>query len=1203
MRVNKSMKKPFLTTCCLLMAGVLSAATLNVDLTVTHGVCSDGGEESSRKVVFLVVDRSGSMISTTRGDGRKPNDVLVESLQLQLESIPAGTEMHVILFSSKVGAEKVFKSLDGDVRKQIVEYVTDSAPKGCTLWYDAQDLALSKAAKIMDADANAEVRVLVYSDGVHETPLEYKGEYRACTMKWAEGFRLGRPRKVNNPKYNEELAEAERKFKERFGNLIAKPNFELEREWLSDTDRPDESMHTKTVLPADFSSAATCLRNPIEHPDQTLKGSLHLLVSDKCWEELRGKPISVDFEVGGQHATKLVALTGGLQRCSLIWPLLPQDRAETARIAVSGFPEGRKFQIKDPKPLVLDVPAQGRVSVSVVRPTENTVVALGRDVRFEAQASDQATVGWTVGASKSQLAGSSVSWKADAPGLVHFVATASRPGMKSATAEGDVEVIRTGVEVMVPDERHEVGKETVFRAKAVGPCQRYAWTVDRRQMAGESADTLAYTFTEPGEHQVAVTAFYKGDITADSPAKAFAVARAPFLKVVSPRPYDGEAENTFQAEKPIDLSAEVDGDLTEVVWAFALNGKPAASFPMTVKDGRASGGYTPPKGGCYDLTVTARGPGGEKVERFQVFVKSADVRIDITHPEPNDIVETGKAFDLRAKIKGEVKKIRWRIIDGTTAKKVTFGPTDESTVSDGEAKSSAKLPLELGNTSVVIEAEPVFADADGGLADEVEPSSVAVTVKTVAEIAFTAETLGLNGSRAKYGEHRRLAATTTGAIRKVAWFMRGADGKVCQLEGKTGLSVDVKIPVVRGRDECPIDFYVCGLKPDGTWTERDEQTRITIAGYCSCGLTGIQLPKGTDGIVRRRFGLGESFAVELGRETGAPKPEFVEWSFGDGTPKSRGLTAEHAYRRAGTNLVVCVKARCSVCGLDFSDAETVACGVVPPRADFEIRNYSFSATCGSQIELDASKCTGDVADYIWTVDGQELKGYRGKKTAYVKCGRKPSDLSVCLTVAAPAGYQPEVPSCQKPIRVRFGWWAVAVFLILFAILAYILWKIFGRGNGPAGWMVYAWTRKEPHANAHGSFAKEGDFDTSAEVNFKLYRYWNIVRKRASVPLEKLSDDFGTANPGVSFSLEADANGLPDLQSPAGLEDVTRQYKVGVQNGLWKCYRLRRETKRDPKYMRVVVTTETSDMNYALTFWTLTLVLLALCFVACRMFAI
>ena len=333
----------------------LAAATLDVELSVSHGVYTSGELSTSRSVVYLVIDRSGSMGEHSLKDGRTPDEALFESLAMQLDAIPLGTELRILPFSSKIWDETVIDSLDAAKRKSVLELVKKMTPKGQTLLYDAQDVALTAAEKIMASDANADVRVLVYTDGLHLTPWDYEGEYKARYQLRRSG--VGRKRFVNNPDFESECAAARNKFEDKFRGLIAKPNLEVEYEWLSASPPPDwATTVNKAAIPSELASHTPELLNPLECAKQAFKGGLHLPISDKCWEEVKGKPFSVEWIVGGKRATGTMKLDSGRQKCSIEWPSLPADRPETATLTVRALPEGKKFVLKDSKSVSYQIP-------------------------------------------------------------------------------------------------------------------------------------------------------------------------------------------------------------------------------------------------------------------------------------------------------------------------------------------------------------------------------------------------------------------------------------------------------------------------------------------------------------------------------------------------------------------------------------------------------------------------------------------------------------------------------------------------------------------------------------------------------------------------------------------------------------------------------------------------------------------------------
>ena len=804
----------------LVVAGLLSAATLNVELDVAHGVYSDGELVASRKVVFLVIDRSYSMCERTLKDGRAPDEALFDSLKMQLNAIPSGADIHLVPFSAKVWEEVVYKKLDETIRKKILDFVKKATPSGQTVLYDAQDIALTAAAKIMDADANADVRVLVYTDGKHLTPWYYEGDYKACgQIKKKNG------RYATNPSYEVDRLAARKKFEEKFHDLVAKPNLEMEYEWLSALPKPEIEMRTKPSISTELYSKTVALKNPLSESEQTINCQFFVPVTDSCWGEIKGKPLSLGFCVDGKFVSKMIALDQGRQHVKMDWPSLPDEKPGTAQLVFSRLPSGKKFDLKAPKPIVLNVPARGKASVAIESPAKDAVFAVGSNVRFVARTSEGAEVKWSVDGSEP-LTGASTSWVAKAPGRVKYSVSASKSGFKPANAEGSFEVIPTGVEIESAVGRHEVGKESMFRVKKVdGPCQSYAWKVDGRRVSGETG-TLKHVFKNSGVHHVVVTAMYKGGIVKESEPLEISVSVAPLIEVILPMVYDEDANNThYQARNPLPLLARVEGDLTNVVWQFKLKDE-AVEVQTMVKGGKASGNYALQRGGYYDVTATAKGPAGEKSSTVQIFVKSMEVQVDIKYPKPNQGIETDKEFDLIADIKGPVKSVRWKIIDQVTAKSVLFGPSDVSPVRDGQTSIKAKLPIEVCNTSLDVVADPVFDEKDRELAESVISSKVVIQAKTDASINYTLETQSLHWKRVKYGSQVPLAVETTGAIQKVAWFTFDADGNEKAL-GKEGKLINVDIPIVKGQKECHLDYLAKGLMPDGqTWMPVGQ--RITL---------------------------------------------------------------------------------------------------------------------------------------------------------------------------------------------------------------------------------------------------------------------------------------------------------------------------------------------------------------------------------------
>ena len=1085
MKVKAMNVKSVFTAIGMLAAGVLSAATLNVELTVSHGIESpDGGKSRGRRVVYFVVDRSGSMDDASLEGGRKPNDALLDSLKMRLSTLPDGTTVHVIPFASVVKAIQSYPALNGRIRSQIVDFVARDKPYGQTLLYDAQDLALTEAARTMQRDQSAEVSVYVYTDGLHLTPYNYEGEYLARSQlrkKKGRGFET-------NPNYVVEKETAFKKFKAKFADMFAKPSLEIEYEWLSRSQPPDTSdWGTKPRIATEVSSTPSALENPHSAPNQTLKCSLFIPITDGCWNEVKGSKMSLDFELDGRRVSKAFTLSHGKQVVTVDWPSLPKEKS-TARLSFSHMPGGKKFELKPPSPVELPVSGRKSAMVRVVSPSPNATVALGADLKLAAVASDGTQVKWTfTGAHQGSIEGSRVDWKAKATGRIVYTVTAFTPDgrLAPATETGSFEVIPTGVEIVSTEERYEVGKECVCRAKSVGPCLRYVWSLDGRRVPGDK-DVLKCSFEKSGKHQIAVTAVYKAGITKDAAPKDVSVSAAPFIDVLSPVAYDGDAESAqYRAEKPIELLARVEGDLNIVAWQFKLKDK-ISTVRTEVKDGRSVGNFVPAKGGFYDVIATAKGSAGEKSKTIQVFVKSAEVHADIVEPKANQDIETGKEFELVATVKGPIKSIRWKMVDKTTAKSFSFGPSDVSAVVDGKSTMKAKLPLEVGNTSVEILAEPVVEDQD--LAEAVEPSSVTIEAMTSAKMDYTPKAWENNWKRVKYGEQELLAVETSGAVGEVSWFMVNA-GKEISIPGKGKVthtpaeSPDGKTP------ERMVDYFAKGKMPDGSFIKTKP---ITLVHYCPPIQAVIQQPT-TNGVIVASIGKKTDYAVTLKPADGEKFGDVV-WDMGDGSAYTNLTSVKHAYADYGTYAIK-AKGVCSKCGgaFEVTAPSAVVVEKQPISAAFSVRP-SGTVAQGRQVVL-VNMDSPDIARREWTCNDVVIRDEKGnpKTDAVVeyRC-TEVGDVVLGLTVFDADGNS--IGPITHKLRV-YRLWVVILAVLLALLVAGFFWYYFS-GDDPRFWKVSSYVDE-----ANG----KGPSDVGAEMppGKSIVKYWDTMRNKATIPLHKL----------------------------------------------------------------------------------------------------
>ena len=1084
-----------------LAAGSLSAATLNVKLTVSHGIESpEGPGARSRKVAYFVVDRSGSMnFDSLEGGKRKPNDALLESMQMRLDALPDGSVVYVVPFASYVKTIRSFPALDKKTRRQIVDYIKQDKPNGCTLLYDAQEIALTEAGRTMQRDPGAEVSVYVYTDGLHETPSDYQGDYPACFHK-----KVGR-RWVENPDYRREKDAAYAKFKKKFADLVAKPTLELEYEWLSDSAKPDpEKWGTRPSLAAELKSRVSELKNPCAEPEQTVECQLFLPISDSCWKEVASKETLFHLEVDGRRSSTQVLVKDGTYRID--WPSLPSDHPAVARLSFSHMPKGKKFELKVAKPLVLNVPAQGQTPFSVVSPPAGAVYPVDANVVFSAKASEGVDVEWSIAGGKGGvIRGLSANWKATAPGRIDYCATAHKQRCRDASANGSFEVIPTGVEIVSVTDRHEVGKESEFRAKAVGQCQGYAWKIDGNSVPGGTGDTIKYLFKKPGRHVVGVTARYKAGIMKDAKEQEISVSKAPFLEILQPKAYGGDPEFAqYQAEKPVELLAAVDGDLTKVQWQFLLKGKAAPPVSAEVRNGHASGRFVPPKGGYYDLTVTAEGPAGKKVEKVQIFVKSTDIGVNIKQPVANDEVETGKPFELSAETKGPVKGLRWKMVDKSTAQSIAFGPSDVSEVLNGKSTIKAKLPLEIGTTSVDITAEPVVEDVD--LAETAGASTITVQAKTLAEIAYTKETQEKYLRPVKYGEQEVLAVETSGAVSDVSWFMLD-NGKETAIPGKGNV---VRSPLVAPDGRTPkrvMEYFARGKMPGGSFVQTSP---LALVHYCPPVRAVVQQPM-TNNVVVASIGRKSDYIVTL-KPADGEKVENVVWDMGDGAMYTNLTSVKHSYDNYGTYTIK-ASGRCANCGEIFkvSAPSAVVVEKQPINAEFAIRpsvnsrrTISDKVAQGRQIAL-VGMDSPDVATRKWTCNGTLVKDDNGNPVTNaaieVRCVDV-GDVEFGLTVFDSDGNA--TGPVVHTLRV-YRLWVVLLAFVLALFVAGFFWWYFS-GDDPRFWRVCGFVDE---TNSKDPSAVESEM-----LGFRrIFKFWDTMWNKATIPLHVLggaqAEDWGS----------------------------------------------------------------------------------------------
>ena len=1099
-----------------LFGNLLTAAELELDVTFAvrgGGANTDGtAKPQINNKIILVVDKSGSMTSPiTRKDGKKPKDLLLESLKIRTGSLNIGDEVYLLPFSSEVEENAPdFQrpvSIQGDAQREyLLQVVQEMKFGGATLLYDAQATALRKAQELISKDANARVLIYVYTDGGHDTRKPDGKKHYEGTKYKCDGTE--KERKI-----------AFKKFTDEFAAYFTNPKFEIEYQWLSDHPNPDLSIWTKkTALKIDMFPETLSLRNPVSVPNQKVELVMEFQMPASLWGQVEGEPMELIFEVDGKRMpAKVVKLEKGKKTVTIDLPNLPIDREIKANLLLERLPQGKDFEFSTPKPVEFVFVKPGVVAPSSIKPADGFIVCVGDTVHFSAEATEGATLDWEL-PDGTRKRDKSAEWTFSTAGEANVKVTASKTGFISSTVTRVVEVIETGVLLAPILGQPTVGKPMKFSASAKGPAKGIEWIVSGQTYAGTS--TFEYFFTESGPHTVQARAFYEKVLPVLSQELAINVAPAPYLVIRNPA--DG-AE--FDAGQEVSLEAGVEGGFERVVWKITgptplervSQVEPAlkASAPTVVSFA---------KGGAYTITAIAEGGGvGAKTsEPISITVLSPDFSVKVEKPFSDSRLENGKEYEYMASVTGKgIEYIKWLAKDMETDKITELGI---SPVINGKSRKAHTFPTETGNASIEILAEPVFTKDDPNASEKIKLSTVVVTTYTEGDLVIVRGE-SVNGWERPFGTPLPLKAKTTGAVKNVEWFADYGKGSE-----KIGDGTERESPKksADGREKLMAEFWAEGKMPDGS-VKRTEKMRVVF--YCPPLELKIKLPE-KDGVVRSEFALGENIAFEL-KHNG--RLDDIRWDFGDEKVLSNAVVSvTHTYTNYA-EYVVMVDAICKECCVREQKDEKVVVvqGLVVPK--FEIKNEKGKYGVGDTLMLvDKSAGGDDIATWIWKIDtkngnaefsaksirspsvvrhwqtnGVEFLEKRNASEVVVRCV-KVGGFTVSLSVAPKSGGDLlEAESISKEI-----WRKWLLFVVIIVGVPLLIWVCyFYSGNGPKNWIVRGKVGPEKiHGSGRDGALTDDDLaDWPKRVTLSDYddkgkrHYWSRNRKEAIVPLKKLVD--------------------------------------------------------------------------------------------------
>jgi hypothetical protein len=241
---------------------------------------------------------------------------------------------------------------------------------------------------------------------------------------------------------------------------------------------------------------------------------------------VRGKPFTVEWRVGDKKASGTLKLDSGHQKCSVEWPSLPADNPEKALLTVKNLPGGRKFVLKDAKPVLYEIPAFRR-GVEIVE-TANKYYEIGKETTFSAKGIGK-VLGYAWMVDGKEVAGGAETLKhvfADAKS--HEIGVTARyvNGL-TATAKRSVLVWPTpAVRIVSPEEYDgdpesamlRAGNPITLNAKVEGAFESVVWSFEQDGTVVDKVSASVKDGIVASSHVLAKGGLYDVTVTAEGQA-------------------------------------------------------------------------------------------------------------------------------------------------------------------------------------------------------------------------------------------------------------------------------------------------------------------------------------------------------------------------------------------------------------------------------------------------------------------------------------------------------------------------------------------------------------------------------------------------------------------------------------------------------------------------------------------------------------
>ena len=985
---------------CVLAVSSLIASTLELDVEIVTGAY-EAESKATLNNVYFVFDRSGSM-KKGKFNGKICNEAMLDTFRERLEVIPRDANVYYLTFSDTIGSVKGPFAVGTDREKESLFKKVRSEPiGGRTLLYDAQAAMVNQIRSDIKKESQQNRRVnaemWVYTDGWNETDkLEckfhspyYKYE---CVTNAATGERrykwnrlIRETESEQRIRHKAEVQAAHVEFEKSIADIREqyKDCVTIERQFLSNHDElPDVGeWGRKTIFRPIFKGDFSKIASPLAQDCQVARCYLRFPMPSRRWNELKGRSALLCLKYGNTKRSAQLSFQEGLTKIKFDLSGITGENPTEAELTLEKLPsssEFKDFELKEPHPLRFVFPKTGTVMLSDIEPGLKFVGRIDEPIKFSAKCTDGASLRWTFSDNtiKDRIAFVK-SFNVAKPYSFEVVAT--KKGLNPCKLNGDIQIIEAGVGIKPLSETVVVDKQVRFVADAKGVVHSFDWSVDGIPVPGDGK-VLDYVFAKSGDHKVQVHARYDNIGLVPSPALPVSVKTAPRIGIQSPTAYSDE----FVTDEDIKLVAEVEGSLDKVEWT--LKGPEQVTLESPVVRGDAQSVYKTSsavarvhKSGAYEISAKAVGEGVEKkAQPVQITVKRADVGIRIEQPIAGHEVENGKEEHFEANVKGaEISKVHWYAVDerGTT---IDIGLSDVE--KDGKSRRAFVFPQTIGKTTLKIYAKGLNADGK-----ELSESVVSAPREV---LAFTPGSVDIdmkdNFARVPYGEQRVLAATPSGAVSSVSWFMI-EDGKETPIAGSGNV---IRTPIVKPDGTTPertIDYFARGKMPDGSFVPKDPKY-ITLRHYCPPVKAVIELPTMTNGMPLASIGRTVGYTVKLQK---AKEDEItgLVWDWDDGVAYTNDnlMTVTHAYADYGTYTIK-LSGKCAKCGQVFTVKAPSAVVVEkqPISAEFVIRPSAASSRVISgsiaqwrQIAL-VGKDTPDIQRHEWTCNGEVILDDAGK---------------------------------------------------------------------------------------------------------------------------------------------------------------------------------------------------------------------------------